>query len=99
LRIFFMAGASIGVFGTLGGFLLGTVFCANIESLRQLLSRLTGTTLFDPTVYFLSELPAKMDPREVTTVVVISLTLSFFATLYPAWRAARLDPVEALRYE
>ncbi|MFZ1988734.1 MAG: ABC transporter permease [Alphaproteobacteria bacterium] len=99
LRIFFMAGASIGVFGTLAGFLLGVVFCANIETLREWLSKLTGTTLFDPTIYFLSEIPAKMNPHEVFWIVAIALTLSFLATLFPAWRAARLDPVEALRYE
>ncbi len=99
LRIFFMAGASIGLFGTLAGVILGVVFCANIETLREWLSKLTGTTLFDPTIYFLSEIPAKMNPHEVFWIVMISLTLSFLATLFPAWRAARLDPVEALRYE
>jgi len=99
MRIFFIAGASIGVFGTLGGVILGTVFCDNIESLRQALQNMTGMTIFDPTVYFLSRLPAKMNPHEVIAVVLMSLGISFAATLYPAWRAARLDPVEALRYE
>ncbi|HKD47603.1 MAG TPA: lipoprotein-releasing ABC transporter permease subunit [Rhizomicrobium sp.] len=99
MRVFLIAGASIGVIGTLLGFLIGVVFCANIENIRQALSRLTGTTLFDPTVYFLSRMPAEMDPGEVTAVVVMALALTFLATLYPSWRAARLDPVEALRYE
>ncbi|MBV9570073.1 MAG: lipoprotein-releasing ABC transporter permease subunit, partial [Alphaproteobacteria bacterium] len=99
MRIFFIAGASIGVTGTLLGFILGVVFCAYIEDIRQALSSLTGTTLFDPTIYFLSRIPAEMDPREVTFVVLLALALSFLATLYPSWRAARLDPVEALRYE
>ena len=99
MRIFFIAGASIGVTGTLLGFILGVVFCTYIEDIRQALSSLTGTTLFDPTIYFLSRIPAEMDPREVTFVVLLALALSFFATLYPSWRAARLDPVEALRYE
>jgi lipoprotein-releasing system permease protein len=75
------------------------VFCANIESIRQFLSRLTGTDLFNPTIYFLSRMPAQMDTGEVIAVVLMALALSFFATLYPSWRAARLDPVEALRYE
>jgi lipoprotein-releasing system permease protein len=99
MRIFFIAGASIGVFGTLGGLILGTVFCANIESIREFLQNLTGVRLFDSTIYFLSEIPSKMDPHEVIAVVAMALTLSFLATLIPSWRAARLDPVDALRYE
>jgi lipoprotein-releasing system permease protein len=99
MRVFFIAGAFIGVVGTFAGFLIGVLFCANIENIRQFLSRITGTTLFDPTIYFLSQMPAKVDPGEVVAVVAMSLTLSFLATLYPSWRAARLDPVEALRYE
>jgi lipoprotein-releasing system permease protein len=98
MRVFLIAGASIGIIGTLLGFVIGVVFCANIESIRQGLSRLTGTTLFDPTIYFLSKMPAEMDAGEVTAVVVMALTLTLLATLYPSWRAAKLDPVEALRY-
>ncbi|MBS0276165.1 MAG: lipoprotein-releasing ABC transporter permease subunit, partial [Proteobacteria bacterium] len=99
MRIFFIAGASIGVSGTVIGLIVGSVFCANIESIRQALQSLTGTTLFNPEIYFLSRMPAEMDPQEVIAVVAMALVLSFLATLYPAWRAARLDPVEALRYE
>ena len=99
MRVFLIAGASIGVFGTLLGFAIGVIFCLNIESIRQFLSSLTGTELFNPEIYFLSRMPAEMDPGEVISVVAMSLTLSFLATLYPSWRAARLDPVEALRYE
>ena len=99
MRVFFIAGAAIGTIGTISGVLIGVVFCANIETIRQFLSRITGTTLFDPTIYFLSQIPAKIDPYDVISVVGMSLSLSFFATLYPSWRAARLDPVEALRYE
>jgi lipoprotein-releasing system permease protein len=99
LRIFFLCGASVGVIGTVCGFLLGVVFCANIETIRQWIQALSGTNVFSPEVYFLSRLPAKMDMMEVTQVVMMALGLSFLATIYPAWRAARLDPVEALRYE
>jgi lipoprotein-releasing system permease protein len=99
MRVFFIAGASIGVSGTIAGLIIGVVFCANIENIRQFLSRVTGTTLFDPTIYFLSQMPAKIDPSDVIFVVLMALSLSFLATLIPSWRAARLDPVEALRYE
>jgi lipoprotein-releasing system permease protein len=99
MRIFLMAGASIGVTGTLIGFVLGVVFCANIERIREALEQITGTTLFDPTVYFLEQLPAVLDWSEVTAVLVMALALSLLATLYPSWRAARTDPVEALRHE
>jgi len=99
LRIFFMAGASVGVIGTIAGFALGVAFCANIETIRQWLQALTGTPLFSPEIYFLSRLPARMETDETVTVLLMALGLSFLATIYPAWRAARLDPVEALRYE
>jgi lipoprotein-releasing system permease protein len=99
MRIFLITGASIGVVGTLSGFAAGTLICLNIESLRRFISWLTNTELFPPELYFLSRLPADMDVAETTAVVVMALALSLLATLYPSWRAARLDPVEALRYE
>jgi lipoprotein-releasing system permease protein len=99
LRIFFMSGASVGVIGTLAGLLLGVVFTENIETIRQWLQGLTGTNLFSAEIYFLSRLPARLDWVEVTQVVAMALALSMLATVYPSWRAARLDPVEALRYE
>jgi len=99
MRVFLITGASIGVVGTIVGFMLGVVICLNIESIRQFLSWMTSTELFSPELYFLSRLPADMDSAETSAVVVMALVLSFLATLYPSWRAARLDPVEALRYE
>ncbi|MGF1620849.1 MAG: lipoprotein-releasing ABC transporter permease subunit [Rhodomicrobiaceae bacterium] len=99
MRIFFITGASIGIVGTLAGLILGIVVCLNIESIRQFVSWLTSTELFSADVYFLSRMPAEMDVGEIVTVVVMALSLSILATLYPSWRAARLDPVEALRYE
>jgi len=99
MRIFFMTGAAIGVTGTIAGFLLGVVVCLNVESIRQFFSWLSGTTLFNPELYFLSQLPADMDSGETIVVLVVALALSFIATLIPSWRASKLDPVQALRYE
>jgi lipoprotein-releasing system permease protein len=99
MRVFVITGASIGVAGTIVGFVVGFVVCLNVEAIRQFLSWLTRTELFSPELYFLSRLPARMDAGETAAVVILALTLSLLATLYPAWRAARLDPVEALRYE
>jgi lipoprotein-releasing system permease protein len=99
LRIFLMCGAFVGVSGTLVGTLLGVLFCANIERIRHVVEAVTGTNVFNPEVYFLSHLPARLEWAEVLQVVLMALGLSLLATLYPSWRAARTDPVEALRHE
>ncbi len=98
MRVFLITGASIGVIGTLAGFLLGVVFTHNIEEIRQLVMRISGGKLFDPNFYYLTRMPADMDPTETAAIVAMGLVLAVLATLYPSWRASRLDPVEALRY-
>jgi lipoprotein-releasing system permease protein len=99
MRVFLITGASIGVVGTIAGLILGIVFCWNIEAIREGVAWLTNTRLFDPSVYYLTRLPADIDARETAMIVAMALALSILATLYPSWRASKLDPVEALRYE
>jgi lipoprotein-releasing system permease protein len=99
MRIFCMTGTAIGFAGTLLGFILGMLIASNAEALRAFVSEVIGVRIFPPEVFFLSALPSRVDPTEVTIVLAMALSLSFLATLYPAWRAAQYDPVEALRYE
>src|SRR3954471_12728803 len=93
MRIFLITGASIGIVGDLVGLVVGVVVCANVESIRQFISWLTSTELFSPELYFLSKLPAELNTGETTAVVIMALAISLLATIYPSWRAARLDPV------
>ena len=99
LRIFFMSGAAIGVLGTLAGFLVGVLFCTYIKEIQAFVQWVTGTDVFNADVYFLSHIPAKIDWVEVSGIMLSALAMSFLAVLFPAWRASRIDPVEALRYE
>ena len=92
-----MVGASVGVTGTVVGTILGVLFCLNIERIQGWVEAATGRTVFDPTVYYLAHLPARLDWHEVAQIIAMALVLSLLATLYPSWRAARTDPVEALR--
>ena len=99
MRVFLITGASIGVVGTLAGALLGVIFCWKIDEIRQFVAWLTNTNLFNPEIYYLTRLPADINARTTVVIVFMALVLSVLATLYPSWRASRLDPVEALRYE
>ena len=99
MRIFLITGAAIGVVGTLAGFVLGVVFTWNIEAIRQFVVRVSNRAVFDSNFYYLNRMPADMDAFETVMIVLMALLISILATLYPSWRASRLDPVEALRYE
>ena len=99
MRVFLITGASIGIVGTLAGCLFGILFCLRIDEIRQFVAWITGTTVFDPTIYYLTKLPADLNWQTTGVIVAMALVLSVLATLYPSWRASRLDPVEALRYE
>ena len=99
LRIFLMCGASVGVTGTVLGVVVGVLFCLNIETIQGWVEAATGSKVFSPEVYYLTHLPATLNWHEVAQVMAMALSLSLLATLYPSWRAARTDPVEALRHE
>jgi lipoprotein-releasing system permease protein len=99
MRVFLITGASIGVVGTLAGCVVGVLFCLRIDEIRRLVAYVTNTNIFDPSVYYLTKLPADVSWQTTGVIVLMAVALSVLATLYPSWRASRLDPVEALRYE
>ena len=99
MKVFVTVGVTIGSLGIVLGLILGSIFLFFRQSVVNAIQFLTGQNLWDPSVRFLSELPSKTDPFEVTAIVLIALVLSFLATLYPAWKAASTDPVQVLRYE
>ena len=99
MRVFLLTGSSLGFMGTLIGLILAMLITENLATIQLWLESISGATVWDPTIRFLTRIPSKTDWSEVVAVVAMSLVLSFAATLYPSWRAARLDPVEALRYE
>ena len=99
MRVFLITGASIGIVGTIAGFILGVLFCWRINDIKDFVQWVTGTTIMDPTIYYLTRLPANMDPKETAGIVIMAFLLTLLATIYPSWRASKLDPVEVLRYE
>ena len=99
IRIFFISGSSIGVAGTTLGVIIGVIFCENIDAIRLFISKITGTELFSPEMYYLAKLPAEIDSYELLSVITMALSFSILASIYPSWKASKIDPVEVLRNE
>ena len=99
IRIFFITGSFIGVAGTTLGVIIGILFCQNIDPIRLFISKITGTELFSPEMYYLAKLPAEIDNYELLSVVTMALSFSILASIYPSWKASKIDPVEVLRNE
>lgn len=99
MRVFFLTGAAIGTFGTFVGLIVGVLICINADNIRHGIQWLSGVDPFNPEFYYLAQLPAKISYQQTFWIVVMALLISYLATLYPSWKAAKLDPVEALRYE
>lgn len=99
IRIFFITGSSIGVIGTSIGVCVGLIFCHNIDAIRLLISKITGTDLFSPEMYYLTKLPALINISELISVIIMALSFSVLASIYPSWKASKIDPVEVLRHE
>ncbi len=98
-KIFFINGALIGIFGTFFGALIGISFAYNINSIKLALESLTGTKLFDPVIYFLTDLPSEINIFTSIIVIISSLAICFIAAIYPARKAAAIEPAEILRHE
>jgi len=99
IRIFFITGSAIGVIGTTLGVVIGIIFCRNIDAIRLLISKITGTDLFSPEMYYLAKLPAEIDNTELLSVIIMALSFSIIASIYPSWKASKIDPVKVLRNE
>ena len=99
IRIFVLTGSIIGLLGTFTGTILGIVISSNIESIRNFLTNILGSELFSAEIYFLSKLPSNININEVIMVIFVSIFLTLLASIFPAWKASRISPAEALRYE